>query len=922
MKTTPIRSLLALASCAAILLPQPLKSQETATEKPAAPKPAKPAAPKPATPTPAPAPAKPSPLAPAANNHVAIPKDAFGKEFLLSASIIPQIVAATSTSLAGKIVQFELFHDGVDLYESTEGLVVTKDLPARRLLTTFPIIPQDDPAKVVIDFNAGMRRVSNDIWYSSSSSELPSRGAPVSQAQSLEIPRGRVFEVRSEGSQLLVRQSAQVRDRQNDPNKEDRYEIRYFLSPYTPGDFFTKEHGQDVSRHVRFFESHPRIEPTTGRTSSRIALFDIRKPILIHYSANTPQEFVAPVRDGILYWNRAFGREVVKAEKAPDGVTAPDPRFSLIQWVPWDSAGFAYADVTIDPRSGASRQGQTYMTSTFAISGRARARALLRAMQDTASKDESPKKPGSASATALFPNARACECDPAAFASQFAAGLETALASGQLTDEAALRLSSDYIRQVVAHEVGHMLGLRHNFAGSLASTLSHRELSDWFKAYLADDSTTLHADKIPASTVMDYNEIKAAAFIGRKIRTSKDVLPYDNAAIRWGYFANNEVADKHMIFGTDQDVMTYGDVTPFDYGSEPVISAYASISEQLRNLPNNLIELFIAAKAPRNPLDRKPLEQISLSPERAATTLADSYSRMLSWFRAGQRSIRVELPFPFTGQLNRQEILKAHWKALNEQVDKLGGIDRAAFAFLPVDLKLDLKTEPSAAEPAEKVDAKLLTQRLAALLEKPAYTQFTGLDDKPHSFSPEEKKLILERGTAYFEEFQKQVLLLTCQRLAKAQRDLGIRALEEVQEDDVVAKLEKRIIDLSREVVMARNEERRHRGKVDKALVEVADFRFDLDTRIAAAGMLGESSGSFRSWANEPRADLAKALRETVDSSLNVQNFKEFRESLLSRTLRDWYLNQQTVLALLGSRGAPPTPIAAPAAPAKPSTEN
>jgi hypothetical protein len=89
---------------------------------------------------------------------VAIPKDAFGKEFLLSASIIPQIVAATSTSLAGKIVQFELFHDGVDLYESTEGLVVTKDLPARRLLTTFPIIPQDDPAKVVIDFNAGMRR--------------------------------------------------------------------------------------------------------------------------------------------------------------------------------------------------------------------------------------------------------------------------------------------------------------------------------------------------------------------------------------------------------------------------------------------------------------------------------------------------------------------------------------------------------------------------------------------------------------------------------------------------------------------------------------------------------------------------------------------------------------------------------------------
>ena len=42
-------------------------------------------------------------------------------------TLIPQTRAATSTGLAGKIVRFELFPDGVDMYESTRGLVVTEE---------------------------------------------------------------------------------------------------------------------------------------------------------------------------------------------------------------------------------------------------------------------------------------------------------------------------------------------------------------------------------------------------------------------------------------------------------------------------------------------------------------------------------------------------------------------------------------------------------------------------------------------------------------------------------------------------------------------------------------------------------------------------------------------------------------------------
>lgn len=860
--------------------------------------------------------AKAPPLTPAANNHIAIPKAALGKEFLISASIIPQVQSPTSTGLAGKLVRFELFHDGVDLYESTAGLVVTDDLPSRRLLTTFPIISQDAD-KVVIDFNSGMKRVFTQIWYGGGGAFNPS-GA----SRTMEIPQSRVFEVQAQADQLIIRQSAQARDRAIDPNREERYEIRYFIAPYTPGDFKTKENGASESRYVRFFEAQSQLEPTTGRPSSKIALFDIRKPVTIYYSANTPAEYEAAVKDGILYWNRAFGKDVVKAEKAPAGVTAPDARYNIVQWVPWDNAGSAYADVLIDPRTGASQHGQAYMTSVFAIGGRARARALLRAMRSvTEAKPVTPVKsatgetpPNAASLSIPFlSSARACEMDPVEFAQQYAAGLESMLADGGFDDEAAKRASQDYVRQVVAHEVGHVLGLRHNFAGSLSATLNHKQLDEWFKSYVTNDNTQIHAEGLSTSSIMEYTVLKASIYAGSKIRKTKEVLPHDKAAIRWGYFNDTEATDKKMLFGTDGDVATYGDLQRFDYGVEPVVSAYSNIGELVRNLPNSIIETYIRAKAPRDPRDKRPLEEVNLNPSTYAAQVAGSYSEMMAWFKAATRSLKVENSFQFVGELNHKEILAAHWTSLTNQIEKLGGMDRAAFSFLPVDLKLELKSEPKEVDVVEKIDAKKLNERLAKLLESPAYATFTGLDEKSYSFTKEEKELIIKRGKKFFEEFEKDVIKRSCQALEKANRDLGAQALETVGDDDVVARLEKRIIDFAKEVIMSRNEDERRRGKVDKAYVEVADFKYDLETRLAAARMLSDNIGSFKGWAVDAKADLNKSLKEAVDSALNAQNFRDFQETMLSRPLRDWYLNQQAMLALLPPKRPTPPSVPAPA---------
>ena len=179
-------------------------------------------------------PAKAEPVAPplevADGLMLAIPKAGLGKDYQFTASIIPQEIAATSTGLSGKIVRFELFPDGVDMYESTEGLVVTRDLPARRLLATFPIVKQDGQ-NVVVDFNKGMRRVFVEGWGSDGRLDFGARD------QVLEVPDSRVFEMHKDKDRLTIRQSVQARNRQYNENLESRYELRYFLSPYKPSAF-------------------------------------------------------------------------------------------------------------------------------------------------------------------------------------------------------------------------------------------------------------------------------------------------------------------------------------------------------------------------------------------------------------------------------------------------------------------------------------------------------------------------------------------------------------------------------------------------------------------------------------------------------------------------------------------------------------
>ena len=839
-----------------------------------------------------------------------IPKDGFGKDYLFSASLIPQGHSPTSHGLAGKIVSFELFPDGVDMYESTKGLVVTADLPARRLLANFPIVRQDGD-RVVIDFNKGMRRVFTQSWTDGGRLDLSAHD------NVLEVPESRVFEMRADGKQLIIRQSVQMRSRESSADVESRYEVRYFITSYQPGDFAGKEPSVVDSRYTKYFETEGRLETGTGRVSARIDRFDLQQPVEFFYSANTPPEFVEAVKDGILYWNRVFGKEVMRANKAPDGVTAPDAKHNLVQWVPWDKAGFAYADVLVDPLNGESEHGQAYMTSAFSFLGKARARALLRAMEEVAAVKKDDKKGASQLGVPFLASAACCELDPRIFAQQMAHGLQELLANDELTDEAVLRAAQDYVREVVAHEVGHIMGLRHNFAGSLSATLTTKELNEWFRDYLLGKPLDAYTNKLASTSIMEYTVFKGSTFVGWQMRTLKQPLPHDRAAIGWGYFDSAEARTNKMLFATDDDVGRYGDVQRFDYGPDPVVSAYAETAQLIDLLPTSVIERFISARAPQNPLDRLPLEQVSLNYTATAGEIAGQFVKSLIWFKADTRSLRVENAFDYIGDLNLKERQSAHWKYLKTQIEQLNGVDRALFSALPVEFKLELKDEPAGMPIVQRLSATNLTARLEKLLGSTNYAVFVGLDDKKYSFTKEERELILERGKKYFAELEKELVKQVCLKLETAPRNLGTEADGAIGEEDIVAKLEQRIIEVAKSVITARSETNRVIGKVDKSYVQVPEYKYEHETRLAAAKALNEKTGSFKGWADDAKSELNGQLKKQVEEAMNIDHFKDFKVSLLSRPLREWYQQQQEILQLLPV--APPAPGAtpAPALPAK-----
>lgn len=147
------------------------------------------------------------------------------------------------------------------------------------------------------------------------------------------------------------------------------------------------------------------------------------------------------------------------------------------------------------------------------------------------------------------------------------------------------------LADLVSHEVGHTLGLRHNFKASGIYSMAQINSEDW------------KGKKPIGGSVMDYNALPQINMGTGKIQGDYGMIavgPYDKWAIEYGYTMDDtkkvleRVAEPELVYATDED--TWGP-DPFarrrDMGSDPLTFARSrmKLAQELRaKIPEKFVK--------------------------------------------------------------------------------------------------------------------------------------------------------------------------------------------------------------------------------------------------------------------------------------------------------------------------------------------
>ena len=311
------------------------------------------------------------------------------------------------------------------------------------------------------------------------------------------------------------------------------------------------------------------------------ALSEPKHPIVFWLDRNIPVRYREPIRQGIVEWNKAFERigykDAIRVEIQPDDADfdTSDIRHASVRWQTVAKTSYgAIGPSVVDPRTGEILDADIGIDANN-----------VRVVRNLRHEYLPPRTDAFAALAHAHSRANAkadsqnCTYDDAA-TEEAAFGLSLLEARGELDPDSpdVDKFVDIFLKNVTMHEVGHTLGLRHNFRAS--TVYSDAELED----------AQFTARKGISGSVMEYNPWNLAIKGERQGEYQMSTLgPYDFWAIEYAYRempADRETAELEKIAGrssepwlaysTDEDVAYFAvdpAVNQLDLGSDPL--AYA-----------------------------------------------------------------------------------------------------------------------------------------------------------------------------------------------------------------------------------------------------------------------------------------------------------------------------------------------------------
>ncbi|WP_284617261.1 zinc-dependent metalloprotease [Aquabacterium humicola] len=255
-------------------------------------------------------------------------------------------------------------------------------------------------------------------------------------------------------------------------------------------------------------------------------------PITYWIDKNVPPRYRGAVEAGIVEWNKAFERigfkNAVVAKQQPDDATWDnmDGNHASIRWFVGADVGFAIGPSRADPRTGEILDADIGMSDVFARGSR---RQFVEDVGRTALAATLPHAHGAPGALPSFggygSDAHFCSYAHEA-AQEMSFALDILEARGDIAPDSpeAEAFVQQVIKDTIMHEVGHTLGLKHNFKAS--TTITRAQLKD--KAFT--DANAI------SGSVMDYNAPNLALKGEPQAAYHMTTLgPYDYWAIEYAY---------------------------------------------------------------------------------------------------------------------------------------------------------------------------------------------------------------------------------------------------------------------------------------------------------------------------------------------------------------------------------------------------